>query len=53
MPEQLRLEQRLALLRGAQISMLALDGGICLVDQARRRTAEERHAAKSRLALTC
>jgi hypothetical protein len=50
-PEQLRLEQfyQSALRRCAQLSMPALDGGTYLVDGVRRRTAEERHAAKSRL----
>jgi len=50
-PEQLRLEQvcESALRRWAQLSMPALDGGTYLADQVRRRTAQERHAAKSRL----
>jgi hypothetical protein len=50
-PEQLRLEQfyESALRRWAQLSMPALDGGTYLVDRARRRTIEERYAAKIRL----
>jgi hypothetical protein len=50
-PEQLRMEQfyESALRRWAQFPVPALDGGTYLVDRARRRIVEERHAAKSRL----